>query len=206
MDESNIVACVMEFLLIFLLNLMLVAKGFGGIFINLGMLGLLFAPFAGLICGFAARRRGLEFARYCIVGAVSCVFLVFPFVYLLLRLTGRNTPQALTAPVYIGLYALWTVTLAAGLGTTFLLSLDDETSLFALYVAGNIVGAGLLIVSLRMRAWRSQVGVSETDLSQAGFRALMTPLLRDPFAHAWVGYLVGNVDTIVGIIPFLLQS
>ena len=174
-----------ELLLIFLLNLLLVAKGFGGIFIYLGMLGLLFAPFAGLICGFPARRRDLGFARYGIVGAVSCVLLVFPFVYLLLRLTGRNTPQALTAPVYIGLYALWIVTLAAGVGTAFLFSLDDETSLLALYVAvGNVVGAGLLVVSLRMRAWRRQVGVSETDLSQAGFRALMTPLLRDPFAHA----------------------
>ena len=75
----------------------------------LQFLGLPWAPFAALICGLSARRKGLDVRRHALAGALYSALLFWPWVYFILRMNGRNAPSALVRLFYISVFGLWMV-------------------------------------------------------------------------------------------------
>ena len=76
----------------------------------LAVLGLLWAPFAALICILVARFRKLGGESYGAVGAKHSMLLVLPWVYLLVRmLFGKSLPVFVVVPVYGLVYSVWLV-------------------------------------------------------------------------------------------------
>ena len=83
--------------------------------IGLLVLGILWSPFAALICNRIAHHRKLT-GEYEGTGAgYSAVFLL-PWCYLVLRMLGRRPSESLVRAVYGGLY-FWWLALVAGYGT-----------------------------------------------------------------------------------------
>ena len=70
--------------------------------------GVLWMPFAALFCARAARSRGLDSGRYAVAGAIYSILLFIPWVYLVLRLRGRELPSSLVRMAYIILFfGIW---------------------------------------------------------------------------------------------------
>lgn len=79
------------------------------ILILLLVAGILWSPFAALICGAMARRRGLPAGRYARAAwSYSAQFLI-PWTYLVAVLQGNPTNRQTSRIDYIFIYALWTV-------------------------------------------------------------------------------------------------
>ena len=73
-------------------------------------LGLLWAPFAALVCSRAARARGLETRRYALAGAIYSILFFWPWVYLILRMYNKHIPGCIIRIVYILTYGvLWPI-------------------------------------------------------------------------------------------------
>ncbi|MXX53073.1 MAG: hypothetical protein F4Z35_03785 [Dehalococcoidia bacterium] len=70
-------------------------------------IGILWAPFGGLICALRARSLGLPAVRFAVVGAVYSLAMFLPWVYLIRRMTGGWFSDGLIATAYILLYAVW---------------------------------------------------------------------------------------------------
>ncbi len=45
-------------------------------------IGVVWSPFAGLICGFIARGDGRSFVRYAVTGAIASLLFFWPWVYI----------------------------------------------------------------------------------------------------------------------------
>ena len=69
-------------------------------------LGLLWAPFAALVCSRAARARGLETRRYALAGAIYSILFFWPWVYLILRMYNKHIPGCIIRIVYILTYGV----------------------------------------------------------------------------------------------------
>ena len=69
--------------------------------------GLFWAPFGALVCARIAKPKGLPVARYTIKGLVYSMLLFFPWVYLVIRMSGRHLPASCTSAGYIALYVCW---------------------------------------------------------------------------------------------------
>lgn len=71
------------------------------------VLGLLWAPFAMVICGAIARTRGLSVVRYAGAGGIYSILFVLPWFYLVVRMFGAKPQRALVQAGYIFLYLGW---------------------------------------------------------------------------------------------------
>ena len=71
------------------------------------MFGLVWAPFAGLVCARAARARGLNPWRYAIVGAVYSALFFLPWIYLLSKIRAKPLRGHTIATGYLFVYGLW---------------------------------------------------------------------------------------------------
>ncbi len=71
------------------------------------LVGTLWSPIAALICGIAARRRGLPALKYAAMGAGYSIMFFFPSVYLTLRMFDRSVPRRVAIIGYILHYAIW---------------------------------------------------------------------------------------------------
>ncbi len=69
--------------------------------------GLLWSPFAALISWHVARRRGLNERRHALAGAAYSVFLLLPWILLLVELLGRRVPWFAVLLSYVLLYFVW---------------------------------------------------------------------------------------------------
>ncbi len=69
--------------------------------------GVLFAPFAALICYIRARSMGLSPVHYTRVGALYSILLFFPWIYLILRMHNKTVPNFLIGIGYFVLYTMW---------------------------------------------------------------------------------------------------
>ena len=69
--------------------------------ISCGAVGVIFAPFAALICNVRARRMRLDLLRYSVAGFAYSAFLVFPCVYLLARMYGKSISSTMARVAYI---------------------------------------------------------------------------------------------------------
>ena len=89
--------------------LVLFAVGFSMLFfIPLSMpLGILWSPFGALICALIARRRALPVKYYAGMGAWHSALLLLPWIYLVLRMTGRTVSRGWISFGYFILYAVW---------------------------------------------------------------------------------------------------
>ena len=70
-------------------------------------LGVLFAPFAALICYIRARLMGLPPGRYARIGALYSTILLFPWIYLIVRMFNKTVPNFLIGIGYFVLYTMW---------------------------------------------------------------------------------------------------
>ena len=75
--------------------------------ILLQFLGLPWAPFAAWICARSARKKGLNVRRHAVAGALYSALLFWPWVYLILRMNGRNVPAILIRLFYISVFTAW---------------------------------------------------------------------------------------------------
>ena len=70
-------------------------------------IGVLWAPFAMVICGAIARTRGLSVVRYAGAGGIYSILFVLPWFYLLVRMFGVRPQHALVQLGYMFLYLGW---------------------------------------------------------------------------------------------------
>lgn len=71
--------------------------------------GLLWAPFAAVICGLLAHLRNLDRGAYAAAGARSSALLLLPFFYVLARMLGTSIPVAVVRGAYVVFYQAWLV-------------------------------------------------------------------------------------------------
>ena len=124
----------------------------------LQFLGLPWAPFAALICGWRARRKGLGVRRHALAGALYSALLFWPWVYFILRMNGRRAPSALIRLFYISVFGLWmvggvimTLFLAVVLTTAIELNYapsDTQSLLASAMYAAPLLNLALWIFSL----------------------------------------------------------
>ena len=115
--------------------------------ISCGAVGVMFAPFAALICNVRARRMRLDLLRYSVAGFAYSAFLVFPCVYLLARMYGKSISSAMARVAYIVLYGVIWLFGSIGLIVLAILNYqyaDIETST---RVVGTIVYSLLLFMN-----------------------------------------------------------
>ena len=151
--------------------------------------GIVWSPFAALVCALVARFRGLSIPRYTVAGAVYSALLLLPWVSLLALMYGRSIPRSLATMVYILLYGVWIF--ASMIGTLTFISTDHgETidlgpigvSLTMVFVISLIVNASTWIGSL---TWLIRVDTYPYDREQKG-EALASSAYLQPFALAAV--------------------
>ena len=141
------------------------------------MLGLLWSPFAALICRLVAHVRKLPSKGYGGAGFRYSVLFLLPWVYLVLRMAGVPVPRVVVRVGYGILYGLW---IAAAVGSVvfglFMAGLyftGDEDARGAdatlFIVAGLFIGV-LWFVSLRRllrRRWVDQGGTRSVPMRVA---------------------------------------
>lgn len=141
--------------------------------ILLTIAGILWSPFAALLCGLAARRNGLPAGQYARTGWSYSVQMLLPWIYLAALLSDKPPSAKIVRIGYRALYALWAsvIILSVGMFAGALLSRDgvfgdanpDTYRSFGMYIpsmliaiAGFAVNGLLLRKSLRdlRRKWR----------------------------------------------------
>ena len=163
---------------------------------------LVWSPFGALITSRMARNRGLDGGRYALAGAASSIFLLLPWLLLVIGLRrGRLHPIALQY-TYIFVHLIWLLGPVAVCGQ-FVLSLESLTTpvVFAEDVDteppnpvvvysgfGLMVTAWVVSACVTAKVWSSRF---RGDLGEiVGFRYIT------PFVGAWVctlavfGYLI----------------
>lgn len=86
--------------------------------------GIVWSPVAALLCGIAARKRGMSTARYSIAGAFYSILFVAPSVYLLLRLHNIKVSGGFVRLTYTIVYTAWLFGPICYLTSLLLMSLD----------------------------------------------------------------------------------
>ena len=82
------------------------------IFVPLVMpLGVLWAPFAALICALRTRSIGLSAKRYAAFDALYSTLLLLPWIYLMIRMYGKVPSKGLVQLGYVLLYIVWSCTI-----------------------------------------------------------------------------------------------
>lgn len=120
-------------------------------------LGVLFAPFAALICYIRARLMGLPPGRYARIGALYSTILLFPWIYLIVRMFNKSVPNFLIGIGYFALYTIWffgsIVVVAAVVITSGIVAFGFSTEIERTY--GHILAfcAALIILCVDVVAW-----------------------------------------------------
>ena len=153
--------------------------------------GLVWSPFAALITSRMARNRELDGGRYALAGATSSIFLLLPWILLVIGLrNGRLHPTALQC-MYIFVHLVWLVGPIAVCGQ-FVASLDSLNTpvVFAEDVDttppnpvvvysgfGLMVTAWIVSVCVTAKVWSSRFRGELEEI--VGFRYMV------PFVGAW---------------------
>ena len=99
--------------------------------IALSFVGVLWSPFAALICVAVARIRGLKGEPWAASGAKHSAAMLLPWFYLLIRMsTGKSLPFFVVLPVYVAVFGIWLV----------------------FYIMPNVVLLGFFIVDIVVRS------------------------------------------------------
>lgn len=142
--------------------------------------GLLWAPFAAMICWRLAEWRGLNGRRYAVTGATYSILYFLPWVYLVVRLCDRTVPSFLVRGVYIVLYCVvWPL---AALSIVFP---AQGPSPFNLLLFVLLPSTMTWFLSLRrLLAWRKLDRLSTDHLSD-GVRPDRVYIVPFALAYAW---------------------
>ena len=130
--------------------------------ILLTIAGILWSPFAALLCGLAARRKGLPAGQYARTGWSYSVQMLLPWIYLAALLSDRPPSAKIVRIGYRALYALWAflITLSVVMFVGALLSRDgvfgdadpDTYRTFGMYIPSMLIAiAGFAVNGLLMR-------------------------------------------------------
>ena len=164
--------------------------------------GVLLAPFAGLLCAWAARRRGLNTRYYGITGALCSILLFLPGIYLTVSLLGKSVSATLVRVGYSFLYFIW---LFGSVGLAFVLLLTGflgpeteatartetqaKNALFAFLIGSGLLWFLSLVLFLKVKVWGEYYG---KELA-----------LRESLVPAF-GYLLPFVLALINFILFIL--
>ena len=90
-------------------------------FSMIGFVGLCaaWAPFAALICAIISKRNGLSVWRFSLAGAILSVFLLLPWLYLIMRMSGKQVPRFIYVLSYLAVYCIWWMSSIAPLSLFF---------------------------------------------------------------------------------------
>jgi hypothetical protein len=83
---------------------------------GLFMIGVIWAPFAALICGISAKSKGMSAIRYAVAGAAYSLLFLIPSLYFTLRLLRLRVPRVVVDMGYIFILILWTLFIAVSYG------------------------------------------------------------------------------------------
>ena len=117
----------------------------------------MWAPFGAVICGGTAKNKQLPVLKFAIAGALSSMFLLMPWFYLITRMEGKHFSRPLAVLSYIAVYSIW---LYGPLLTYFwsYVIITESPELSDYFAAG---GSSYLILSIYMIA----VGVAMWTVS-----------------------------------------
>ena len=73
----------------------------------IALLGVMWAPFGAVICGGTAKNKQLPVLKFAIAGALSSMFLLMPWFYLITRMEGKHFSRPLAVLAYIVAYSIW---------------------------------------------------------------------------------------------------
>ena len=167
---------------------------------GLAAIGLLWAPFASLICLSAARARGLNDSTYAIAGATHSILLMLPWIYLILRMNGVRVHRLVAVLTYLLLYlaVMGLMVLYISFVYEGLVPLLDEEELrlsgtsLGSRITGNISNYGFILAIVCwhiVAVWRLvRRAVTPSDPPQG--HVGLYGLFGGPFAVTWVS-LVG---------------
>lgn len=116
---------------------------FGLAFILAQGLCLAFAPVAGLISAFTARRRRLSAIRYSLLGTIGAACFIMPWVYLMWRMKGSSISNLQADNWHAVLHVSWLLCLGgAASGYSFI---SAESPSFPLRMQDMVVWSYLLV-------------------------------------------------------------
>ena len=179
---------------------------YSAVFAGIGLLlmGLLWAPFAALICGYIARKKNANATEYAWTGAKSSSLQLLPWIYLVSQMRDRPLSNRWVKAGYVLVYGLWIIG-PLGLSCVAMVAVPVFLILIALGFADiggdNPLTLGLLLAVsttfflLSARAWRrSHSALRAFHLSrqeQGGSIPIDTilPEYLSPFKHAIVWHL-----------------
>ena len=138
----------------------------------LGVLGVLWAPFAAAICALVARIRKLATGSYAAAGAKHSALFILPWLYQLVRMCDRTVPRFVVGAVYGLLYATWALAFLGGQGVALVILVADVNNAeMHLPLAGMVIWIALYVVLLPLSAltW-GVVGQTTLEASDRGRR------------------------------------
>ena len=157
------------------------------------VLGLVWSPFAALITRRLALRRGLDGGRYALAGAAYSVFLMFPWLLLVITMIRVRLPRSVVLWSYVLLYLVWLVgpiifwgqfvahigyVMTFGLGGGLSENLKPDDPLVAYGVFAVMI---LMWVVSGTISWRVSSSVHDVTVDE-----LMSLRYIMPFALVWV--------------------
>ena len=162
--------------------------------------GILWAPFAALICVAIARAKTLAEGPYARQGALCSALFLLPWVYLMFRLFGISLPSFIVKLAYGLLYCVWGIVLLHYLWLMPVLATDSPEADFP----GWLLTLTLILFLAGMPAWLLSViavstksprsaAMGKKDTALAGF--LIGGDKLQPFGGllAWTLLLIGLV-------------
>ncbi len=100
----------------------LLAFGFSLLLLGIGVL---WSPFAAVMCFNKAESAGLPSIRYALMGALYSVLFLMPLIYLTARMDDKRTPKGLVVLGYVLLYGvIWLVGATTGVANVVSFFLD----------------------------------------------------------------------------------
>ena len=120
----------------------------------LGIVGLLWAPFAAAICTGVSRIKKLPAGSYAGAGVKHSALFILPWLYQLLQMLGWPMPRFVVGIAYGLLYAVWALVFIVGQGFAVVsLVSDSNDAERQLPLAGMIVWIILYVVLLLLSAF-----------------------------------------------------
>ena len=158
--------------------------------------GVLWSPFAAFWCARVARGSGLSARSYAVRGGVYSALFLLPWVYLILRMTGKPGGRAVATCSYALLYAIWFifVMLSSGLGVVYLPSEQPEhyrQTLFGFNWQWTLYLIDASVLALSAYLWVSSLRIvrrrGEEDHSYEGTRSDVPLSYRAYLRPLWYG-------------------
>ena len=159
-----------------------------GILRLLAWIGLAWMPFAAVVTGLAAQRKGHSLLRYAIGGATLSMLLFVPWVYLMIRLLNRSIPSFIVMVGFILIYSAIIIGHAGSISVLFLVSEEADAPnavmsrfAFSIFAAASISAAFLILATL----WKQRL----QSITWVPVDRIILVARIIPFIIAWIGVI-----------------